>query len=276
MESSGGGARRISLPELLSFTFGYNWQHLAKKPERYDRLQERDAREELRQAESKLSSLTEAAKHAAKVAEEASRSEEQALRQELAASQAAEKAVDAQTSLDQVRDASDQALGELGLQEASTRRKREALEGIASDHKQGIVRRHKARAELAILLGEDPLPLRTARIKLEVAVQKTTAAARNAENTVALSEAALARATHARQEALRLKEAAIVEAKRAEEAIPVAQSSFEKIHERLEEMIKKRSVGKGTAYFFQSDLNRSRKYLPKSRFVVTQKRKSAP
>jgi hypothetical protein len=274
MEST-DGARRISLAELLTYQFGYNWQQLAKKkPDNHDLLAERGARDELRAAESELTTLTEAAKTAAKIAEDAHQSEAKALRQELAASKAAENAVTAKLSLEEVREKSDKALEAFELQEESTRRKKEELERIASDRKQGIVTRNKAKAELSILRGEDPIALRTVRIKLEVAVKKTRAAAANAEGTVALSDAALARATHARKEALRLKDAALAATKRAEAAIPSAQSAFKQIGATLDGLIEKQAVGKGTVFFIQSDLRKSRQYLPKSRFVVAQRRNS--
>ncbi|KAL7532668.1 hypothetical protein ACHAXR_004772, partial [Thalassiosira sp. AJA248-18] len=270
--SKGSGARRISLAELLAFYFGYDWQKLANKPECRDILAERDARDELEKAKAELNKLTGAAKHAAIAAEEAHQSEAKALRQELAASKAAENAKAAKIALDETKDRTDSMLEALKLQEEATQRKMDMLESIAADGSKGIVSRNKAKTELAILLNEDPITLRTARIQQEAASKKTTVAAKKAEQTVVLSETALERATHARKESIRLKESSLAATKKAEEAIPSAQVAFDKISKTLDEIMKKQNTGKGTLYFIQCDLNQSRKYLPKSRFVVAQKR----
>lgn len=266
--------RRISLAELLIYQFGYDSQKLLSKPECRDLLAERDAREELEKAKSELNKLTEAAKNAARAAEDAHQSEVKALDRELAASKAAENAVSAKASLEEIRKKAGSALEALELQEETTRRKGEELEIIASDGNRGIVTRNKAKAELAILKSDDPITLRTARIQQEAAVKKMTIATKRAEETVALSETALGRATHARKEAIRLKTSALVATKEAEVAIPSARAAFDKISETLEMIMRKENTGKGAIYFIQSDLNQSRKFLPKGRFVVAQRRAS--
>jgi len=272
--SSGTSARRVSLAELLIYQFGYDWQTLANKPECRDILAERDAREELANAKAELNKLTDAAKNAARAAENARVSEAKALNRELAASKAAERAVSAKVSLDEACEKASVALESLKLQEESTNMKRNELDRCASDSKNGIVSRNRAKAELSILKSEDPIKLRTARIQQEAAVKKMNVAAKKAEETVAQSETALLHATSARKEAIRLKESALVATKKADEAIPSAQVAFDKISLTLEEIMKKQQTGPGTVFFIQSDLNQSRKYLPKSRFVVAQKRAS--
>ncbi|KAL7546212.1 hypothetical protein ACHAWF_009551 [Thalassiosira exigua] len=270
MESapSSSSPRRISLAELLIYQSGYDWKKLVNKPQCHNVLAERDARDELEKAKEELDKLTEAAKNAARAAEDAHQSEARALSKELAASKAAQKAQAAKISLDETNEKAGETLQAFNIQEDAVKRKMEELEGIASDSTRGVVSRNRAKAELAILKSEDPITLRTARIHQEAAVRKMTAAAREAEDTVRISETALERATHARKEAIRLKESALAATKRAEEAIPSAQAAFDRISETLEEIISKEKTGKGSIYFMQADLNQSRKKLPKSRFVV--------
>ena len=98
------------------------------------------------------------------------------------------------------------------------------------------------------------------------------AAANKAEDTLHHSQTALERATHARKEAIRLKESSLSAAKQAEKAIPSAQAAFDKISQTLDDIMKNQKAGRGTVFFIQSDLNESRKHLPKHRFIVAQKR----
>lgn len=267
-------ARRISLAELLIFQFGYDWQTLADKPECRDLLAERDAREGLAKAKAELAELTAAAGNAARAAEDARASEARALDRELTASRAAARAAEARVALDETRERAGVALEALQLEEKTANERKDDLERRGSDASNGVVSRNRAKAELAILKSEDPIALRTARIRQEAAVKKAGVAARKAEETVEQSEAALAHAASARREAVRLKEAALAATKEAEAAIPSAQAAFDRISATLQEIMKKQQTGPGTIFFIQSDLNQSRKYLPKSRFVVAQKRAS--
>ena len=86
-----GGKRRVSLAEILTYQFDYDW-HMLSKTECRDVLAEKDARDEVERAKAELSNLIEAAKSAAKSAEEAHQSEGRALKHELAASKSAETA----------------------------------------------------------------------------------------------------------------------------------------------------------------------------------------
>ena len=264
--------RRISLAELLIYQFGYKWKELVCSPESFDLLAEKKAREELDQAKNELNKLTEAAKKAAQFAEDARQSEKNALDEEENAAKAAEEANRAKLSASQLKEKASEALDALTMQEETTTQKREALEQIAADGKKGIVARNKATAELAILLSEDPLPLRTARIQQEAAMKKMTAAVKKSNEAAALAEATLDRATKARNNAIALRESALDAAKEPEESIPIAQNAFDKISDTLEDIMKKQKSGRGTIFFIRAELLEQKKFLPRSKFVVAQKR----
>jgi len=246
--SNGPGVRRISLAELLIFEFGYDWRTMINKPDYRDIRAERDARDELDKARWELNRLTEAAKEASQAAEDAHQSEKRALNQEIAASRAAENALAAKVALDETKETAGIALEALKREEESTRKRKKELERIASDGNNGIVTRNKAKAELAILLSEDGIKLRTARIHQESALKRMTAAAKRAEETVALAEKNHERATHARKEAIRLKTSALAATKKAEEAIPSAKAAFDKISFTLDELMKKEKTGRGSIF----------------------------
>jgi len=65
----------------------------------------------------------------------------------------------------------EQALSELKAQEDAYHNKKAELERKSEEG--GVVSRNKAKAELAQLLAEDPLPLRRAKITTEAAVKKS-------------------------------------------------------------------------------------------------------
>jgi len=83
----------------------------------------------------------------------------------------------------------DAALREVRLQEDARNSRTLALQQLASSG--GLVQQNKAKNELAQHLGEDPLPLRKAKITLEAALRKAELATRGAEAAVAEAEAYL-------------------------------------------------------------------------------------
>jgi hypothetical protein len=254
--------RRISFAELLMYRFGYDVMS------RHESGANRDAQDEMEKVKADIIKLTEVARNAALDAEVAHQSEARALGQELAASKAAEDARQAAKISDEAREKATRGIETLKLQEELSIRKREELENIASDDSKGVVSRNKAKAELAILLSEDQINLRAAKIHQEMAAKKIMAAAKKSEECVALSEAALERATHDRKEATRLKAIAIAATKAAEESIPSTQAAFDEISRTLDEVTKKETTGKGDLFFLEKESNQSRKYLPKT-LVVT-------
>ncbi|KAL3770596.1 hypothetical protein ACHAW5_007737 [Stephanodiscus triporus] len=191
--------RRISFAELLMYRFGYDVIR------RHESGANRDAQDEMEKVKANIIQLTEVARNAALATEVAHQSEARALGQELAALKAAEDARQAAKISDKTRENATRVIETLKLQEELSIRKKEGLENIASDDSKGVVSRNKSKAELAILLSEDQINLRAAKIHQEMAAKNTIAAAKKSEECVALTEAALERATHARKEATRLK-----------------------------------------------------------------------
>ena len=156
--------------------------------------------------------------------------------------------------------------------EEKTKSRRTELEAIVADSNKGIVTRNKANAELAILLSEDPMSLRTARIKQEATIRKSSEAFIKSKDAVVHFEQVLRSAKAARTEATELMKRAIASSKTAENAIPVAQLLFDRANHTLEEIRKKNAGGRGYVFFLQADLNEQRRLLPKSQFVIAQKR----
>jgi predicted transcriptional regulator len=91
------------------------------------------------------------------------------------------------------------------------------------------------------------------------------------QEAVERADAALQLAMIARAEAIKRKDAAMEASRAAEDSIPAAQLAFVRAGKILDEITKKKEAGRGTVFFLNADLNESRKYLPKSKFVVAQK-----
>jgi predicted transcriptional regulator len=86
------------------------------------------------------------------------------------------------------------------------------------------------------------------------------------------AESALHIARKARTEANKQREKAENAARAAHDAIIPAQLAFEKASNTLKEITKKHQGGRGTVFFLNADLNEQRRFLPKSQFVIAQKR----
>ena len=61
-------------------------------------------------------------------------------------------------------------------------------------------------------------------------------------------------------------------ARSAEDAIPAAQDAYIKALSAMEEITNKSKTGRGSIFYLNADLNEQRRFLPKSQFVVAQKR----
>jgi len=109
----------------------------------------------------------------------------------------------------------------------------------------------KAKNELAQHLGEDPLPLRKAKITAEAAAKKLDKANKTAQEAKSAAEAAAATAEKDRVS--------------AEEAVQEGQRQVEAAEKFLEEQ-KAKGTGKteGTFWWLDRELAERKKYMPKT------------
>jgi len=111
-----------------------------------------------------------------------------------AAGDALADAVQSEAACKQAQAEVSAALAEVHRQEKEYNDKLSALEAGANDQSAGGVKRNKAANELAQLKGEDPLPLRKAKLTLGAANKKAEKATAAAQASVAAAEAAFAEA----------------------------------------------------------------------------------
>jgi len=142
----------------------------------------------------------------------------------------------------------------------------------------GLVSRNKAKNELAQHLGEDPLPLRRAKISAEAAVkraEKATAAAAEARAAAekAASEASAARAAaeEASRKATAARAAAEEATRRAEEALEEAQRQLKEAEAFLAEVKAKPGCAHGAIWWIERELHEQRKYLPTAKGGIARK-----
>jgi len=119
----------------------------------------------------------------------------------------------------------EKALEELHAQEKAYEDKKTSLEKTKNDMSIGVVKRNKAANELDQLLGEDPLPLRKAKINQEATVRKMEKAAKPFNEASAKAKAAAEVAEKAAEEAAQAAAHARAEREKADAAKAQADST---------------------------------------------------
>ncbi|KAL3785867.1 hypothetical protein HJC23_008755 [Cyclotella cryptica] len=267
----GNKKRRVSLAELLIYAFDDDWKDLINSSQCNDFIAEKHATEDLEKAKMELSRLMNAAKDGAQAAEDARQSEVIAIQKETEAVRATDTARRAEQCSRELLEKERETWEALDLQEEATRKRKADLEAIVADSKNGIVTRNKANAELAILLSEDPLQLRAARIRQETVMRKSAEALAKCQEAVEHSQVTLQLAMIARAEAIKRKESALAAERSAEDLIPSARIAFEQASKALQEFTERQQNRRGTVFFLHADLNEQRRFLPKSKFIIAQK-----
>ncbi|GMH65922.1 hypothetical protein TrST_g7998 [Triparma strigata] len=263
--------KMVSLSEFMIYKFGVDWHLLVNAPQGCDMGAINEAQAGLDNANKMLQvaiSAAEKAKddHAAsKLAEEKSKEEE------VNSARAAEDSKKAEIVLAEAKEQAEGALKELQEQEDAFKKKLDDLEATGNDDSLGVVKRNKAKAELAMAKAEDPMPLRMAKIHQEAAVRKVTKATVKAGAATAAAETAAKLAIEARIASEKAAVEASAAAKAAEAAIPDAEKAFADAEAILEEVKAKNSgSGEGNLWYIDRELEEAKRYLPKSKFAAAQ------
>jgi len=125
-----------------------------------------------------------------------------------------------------------QALNELKAVEEAHAKKIAELEAKSTTG--GVVTQGKAKAELAVLRAEDPLPLRRAKITQEASVRRVEAARKEAEAKTAAAEAAAG----------------------------AAEAKLDEATKYLEDVKSRVGSNEGTFWWLDREMTEARKYLP--------------
>ena len=183
------------------------------------------------------------------------------------------------------------ALAEVHAQEAEYNGKIADCERRSSEG--GVVQQNKAKAELAQLKAEDPLPLRKAKITLEAAEKRAAKARAPFEEATKVASAARAAASASANKASAARQAAEADAnaaskaresasqarqvaaaaanasaeakQRADAALDAAAQSLQEAETYLLEVKSKPGVSFGSLWWIDRELHEQKKYLPTSR-----------
>jgi len=148
------------------------------------------------------------------------------------------------------------ALNELHALEAAYNEKTQAL--TKKTEEGGVVSRNKAKNELAQHLGEDPLPLRKAKITQAAAVKKAERATEAAAAARTAAAEATKRATEAKEESKRAKVA-------AEKALEEAKQKLKEAEDYLQEVKSRPGQAQGAIWWIERELHEAKAYKPESK-----------
>jgi len=224
----------IPLVHFFIFRYRVDWHKLVNAPQ--------GNQEEIERAQRLLDQVQAAFASAKRAETEAVAREADAKRDEKLAHERAAEAKVAQAELEA-------ALAEVQAQEHAYNSKTEELKRKSEEG--SLVQRNKAKNELAQHLGEDPLPLRRAKITQEAAVKK-------AERTTKAAQEATVVAAEARRKAEAARAA-------AEEAVEEASRKVAEAEAYLEEVKAHAGGGKGALWWIDRELHEAKAYMPASK-----------
>jgi len=187
--------------------------------------------------------------------EESDRQTQNARRAERAAVEAEQYAREQEAPFKAAQEEVDAALADVKSQEDARNERTNELKRKSTEG--GVVQQNKAKNELAQHLGEDPLPLRRAKITLEAALKK-------AEKARAPFEAATKRAEEAASAATDARAA-------AEEALEDARRKLEEAEAFLAEVKKKPGTPHGAIWWLERELHEKKRFLPAAKGGITKK-----
>lgn len=258
---------KFSLLEFLIYKYDVDWREVVNAEQCFDWQAQKEAQQSFDRAKCALDITVDAMRNAKKEAQMLESAEIKAANEEDNASKAAEISRLAEIELSQAKEEAALTLSELKKQEDLIREKKTGLKTRASDDTLGVVKRNKAKAELAILFSEDPLPLRRARISEEHAIKKCTKASIAAKVATGNAELAIIQSKEAKHCAATAKLECLEAAKIAEQSIPIMEDAFEEVQEILGEVSKNKKAGKGILFYIDRELIEAKKFLPKNKFV---------
>eukprot|EP01087_Luapelamoeba_hula_P021847 TRINITY_DN76_c0_g1_i2.p1 TRINITY_DN76_c0_g1~~TRINITY_DN76_c0_g1_i2.p1 ORF type:complete len:347 (-),score=99.49 TRINITY_DN76_c0_g1_i2:103-1143(-) len=247
--------KQVPLTHFLLWKFGVDWKELANAPQ--------GSAEELEKAKRLLEAVQSAFAEAERRDSEAAAALREAHSRESEAKQRESEAVQREDELRAAKAELEAALGEVKAQEDAYNSRTAQLKRASEEG--GLVSRNKAKNELAQHLGEDPLPLRKAKITAEAAVKK-------AEKATQVAEAATTQASHARGEAEQARHRSEEAKQAAEAALDDASRKVEEAEAYLEEA-KNRGSPRGQIWWLERELHEAKAYLPASRGGYRKERK---
>ena len=222
-----GFNNKMSLTEYFIFHYKVDWKELVKREQVYGK----EAQAALNKANEALEQANEAMVASQKAAEE-SKAAQKSAEDALAAQKAAEEEVRAGLEL-------------IKKEEAKKAAKIAKFKKIVEDPDTSTVKKGKAFQQMKKVEGEDPLPLRKAKLEQQAKVRKAKKASKLAAKRAKKATAAAEKAAAA--------------AKEAEAAFEEASETVQKLAASLG------GAGEGTLWWMDRELEEAAQFLPKSK-----------
>jgi DNA repair exonuclease SbcCD ATPase subunit len=267
--------KKVALSEYLLFKYKKTPQELVDAPQGDNQKEIAAAQAQVAELDSSLKDLQQKQQELAALLEQQKVEEEsarQALEAAKVAKEAADKALaDQQAAEAKVRAAEAElraAVDDLRKQEEDYKNKVTTLEAKTQDSSLSTVQKSKAVNELAQLKGEDPLPLRKAKITQEAALRKVEKERKAAEAATAAATQkaeASAAAQKASEDAAEAAEQARVategKSKEVDAAVIETQTKFDEAVATLETLKKKSGSAQGALWWMSKEVEEARKWL---------------
>mmetsp|Transcript_17129 Transcript_17129/g.22241 ORF Transcript_17129/g.22241 Transcript_17129/m.22241 type:complete len:392 (+) Transcript_17129:555-1730(+) len=254
---------RVSLVELLIFIFDEDIESLSKIRSRCDGESLAEATAGLEILKTTLEYAISETNKAKERAKEARCAEEDAAEEEKKFMEAANAAKFAESLLKAAESEAQSHLDKLTREESKELHVREELENIIKDDSLGIVKRNKAKAELAILNAGDKTSVRKAKLEQENSIHNLQKAKAKAEKSVNHAQSMATAAERAKIFAHKSADEALQASKLSEEAIPIAKQALKNAHVILDKMKHRRKSGPGSLFYVNRELSELEKFMPK-------------
>jgi DNA repair exonuclease SbcCD ATPase subunit len=267
----------VPLTHFLLFKYNVDW-HVLVNASQGDNAKEIEKAQQLlnevqaafRESDEKHKAAASSFRAAEKSASEAAAREASAKASEAAAVAKEEEAIRQEAPFKAAQEELETALAEVKKQEDEYQGKIDDCLKRSEDG--GVVQRNKAKAELAQLQAEDPLPLQRAKITLEAARKRAEkarapfdAATKVAQEARAVAQADAQQASQARQAA----DAARAESERAkivaEQAVEEAKRRVKEAEDYLDEIKKQPGCAHGALWWIDRELHDAKAYVPESK-----------
>ena len=238
--------KTVPITHILIFRHDADWRYLVNAPQG-------DNKEEIEKAQRMLEQVQKAYEESHNRATEAAQAVLEAEKREAASKQAEVDAKEREKEAHAAKLELEEALAELHAQETAYKQKTDEITKRTEEG--GVVSRNKAKNELAQHLGEDPLPLRRAKITQEAAVKRAERATKAAAEARTAAAEATQRAIEAKEECKRTKAA-------AEQALAAAKEKLKEAEDYLQEVKSRPGQAQGAIWWIERELHEAKAYVP--------------
>jgi len=253
----------VPLTHYLLFRYNVDWHVLVNASQGDNSAEIKKAQQMLDEVQAAFRESDAKHKQAAASFKAAEKAANEAAAREADAKAREADAVEQEAPFKKAQDELNAALAEVKKQEDEYNGKIADCE--ARSEQGGVVSRNKAKAELAQLKAEDPLPLQRAKITLEAAEKRAAKARAPFEAATKVAQEARALASSSKQAADAAKLESENDKNAAEKAVNDAKQRVQEAEDYLEEIKSKPGCAHGALWWIDRELHEAKAYVPESK-----------